>query len=247
MKVLYVSDLDGTLLNMKQELNKNTAEQINKLINKGVNFTISTGRGDSVRTILKDINFKLPAMILNGALNYDFDKKEYIDAKAIPVDKVIEIMQIVNDFGFITFEIQTIFDGKVSRLKVNDWNHKSQCLALNITNNKAKMEEFTKLLNKVEGITFFTHKKVYADDIWFCDIILKDVSKASALKEFKEKYGFDKVIAFGDSENDLPLAEVSDEFYAVSNGVEVVKQKATGVIGSCFENGVAEFISKQNI
>ena len=98
MKTLYVSDLDGTLLNMKQELNKSTAEQINKLINKGIDFTVSTGRGDSIRTILKDINFKLPVMILNGALNYDFSKKEYVDAKAIPINKVTEIMQIVNDF-----------------------------------------------------------------------------------------------------------------------------------------------------
>ena len=94
MKTLYVTDLDGTLLNMKQELNKEVAEQINKLINKGINFTVSTGRGDSIRTILKDINFKLPAMILNGALNYDFDKRKYVDAKAIPINKVTEIMQI---------------------------------------------------------------------------------------------------------------------------------------------------------
>lgn len=98
MKTLYVTDLDGTLLNMNQELNKNVADQINELIDKGVNFTVSTGRGDSVRTILKDINFKLPIMILNGALNYDFDKQEYVDKKAIPINKVIEIMQIVNDF-----------------------------------------------------------------------------------------------------------------------------------------------------
>ncbi len=100
MKTLYVTDLDGTLLNMNQELNRSTANQINELINKGINFTVSTGRGDSVRTILKDINFKLPAMILNGALNYDFSKQEYVDAKAIPINKVIEIMKIVNDFRF---------------------------------------------------------------------------------------------------------------------------------------------------
>lgn len=149
-------------------------------------------------------------------------------------------------FGFITFEIQTIFNDSVSRFSVSDWNKKSDCLALNITNTKTKIEELSKILSKVEGINFFTHKKVYADNIWFCDIILKDVSKASTLKEFKERYNFDKVIAFGDSENDLPLAEIADEFYAVSNATDIVKQKATAVIGSCFENGVVKFISKQN-
>ncbi len=67
------------------------------------------------------------------------------------------------------------------------------------------------------------------------------------MKEFKAKYGFDKIIAFGDSENDLPLAEIADEFYAVSNATDIVKQHATAVIGSCFEDGVVKFIAKQNI
>ena len=54
--------------------------------------------------------------------------------------------------------------------------------------------------------------KVYSNGECFCDIVLENISKASGLKELKEQYEFDKVISFGDSENDLPLAEVSDEF-----------------------------------
>ncbi len=52
-------------------------------------------------------------------------------------------------FGFITFEIQTILNGKVSRFAVSEWNQKSECLALNITNTKTKMQELSRLLSKV--------------------------------------------------------------------------------------------------
>ena len=55
MKVLYVSDLDGTLLNMKARLDKAAVKELNNLIKNGVNFTVATGRGDSVRKILSKL------------------------------------------------------------------------------------------------------------------------------------------------------------------------------------------------
>ena len=234
---------------MNQELNLSTIEKLNNLIEKGINFTISTGRGDSIRTILKDVHFKLPVMILNGTLNYDFAKKEYVNAKPIPNAKVLDLMNKLADFNTKTFEIQTIIGDKVSRFGIEKWNKSSKVLAINLLFLEEKKEELSNILDRVEGINFFIHKKVYSNGECFCDIVLENVSKASILKEFKEQYGFDKVISFGDSENDLPLAEASDEFYAVDNGSEIVKEKATAVIESCYDDGVANFILKnyQNI
>ena len=246
MKVLYVSDLDGTLLNMKQELNLSTIEKLNNLIDKGINFTVSTGRGDSIRTILKDVHLKLPAMILNGTLNYDFVKKEYINPKPIPKKIVLKIMNAIKDFDFKTFEIQTIIDGNVSRFAINKWNKESECIAINLLIPIERKQELHEILSKISGINFFIHKKVYSEGECFCDIVKESVSKASALLEFKNNYGFDKIIAFGDSENDLPLADVADEFYAVNNATEIVKQRATAVIDSCYENGVVKFILQNN-
>ena len=244
MKILYVSDLDGTLLNRSQKLNLSTIEKLNNLIEKGINFTVSTGRGDSIRRILKDVHFKLPVMILNGTLNYDFAKKEYVNAKSIPNEKVLELMDKLGNFNTKTFEVQTIIDDKVSRFGVANWNKSSKVLAINLLFAEERKEELSNILNTIQGINFFIHKKVYAKGECFCDIVLENVSKASRLKEFKEQYGFDKVISFGDSENDLPLAKVSDEFYAVENGTEIVKKMATAVIESCYNDGVANFILK---
>ena len=42
--MIYISDLDGTLLNSKGELSDKTAEIINKLIKDGMHFTIATAR-----------------------------------------------------------------------------------------------------------------------------------------------------------------------------------------------------------
>ena len=53
---------------------------------------------------------------------------------------------------------------------------------------------------------------------------------------------FDKIVAFGDNLNDIPLFEIADECYAVSNSAEELKKIATGVIGSNDEDAVAEFL-----
>lgn len=244
MKILYVSDLDGTLLNRDRKIDKDVEEKLNEAIEKGINFTVSTGRGATTIDILKNLNLKLPIMLLNGAVNYDFNRNQYIDKKVIPNEKVLEIINMAKNLDFKRFEIQTMIDGRLVRFPISEWNRKTEILVLFASNNKEGMQEMAKILERIEGINFFIHKKVYGEDEWYCDITPGNTSKASSLKRLKEKYEFDKVIAFGDSENDLPLAEIADEFYAVENAADIVKQNATNVIGSCYEGGVAEFILK---
>ena len=44
MKKLYVSDLDGTLLNQRGDLSAKTVEKLNQCIKEGIHFTINTAR-----------------------------------------------------------------------------------------------------------------------------------------------------------------------------------------------------------
>ena len=61
----------------------------------------------------------------------------------------------------------------------------------------------------------------------------------------REELGFDKVMVFGDGENDLSMFEVADESYAPANGQAAVKSKATEIIGHHNEDGVARFLRKR--
>jgi hypothetical protein len=60
----------------------------------------------------------------------------------------------------------------------------------------------------------------------------------------KERYGFDRLVAFGDSVNDLSMFRVADEAYAVANAIGEVKAAATAVIGSNEEDAVARFLQE---
>ena len=88
------------------------------------------------------------------------------------------------------------------------------------------------------------YKDNYVPDMYYLEIITKSVSKASGALQVKNIVGADRMVAFGDNLNDIPLFEVADECYAVSNAEEKLKQIATDVIGSNDEDSVAEFILK---
>lgn len=66
--MLYVSDLDGTLLTAQATLSDYTRSQIEQLVNEGVPFAIATSRSiDSVRAILGPLQLSLPVIEFNGA------------------------------------------------------------------------------------------------------------------------------------------------------------------------------------
>ena len=67
-KTLFVSDLDGTLLNSKQTLSDNTKQTVNDLISKGISFTFATARSlTTAKEVTKGLDWKLPVIVYNGA------------------------------------------------------------------------------------------------------------------------------------------------------------------------------------
>ena len=67
-------------------------------------------------------------------------------------------------------------------------------------------------------------------------------AESSKLQIFLFSTLVDKIIAFGDNLNDIPLFEIADECYAVSNAEDELKAIATGIIASNEEDAVAEFM-----
>ena len=69
-------------------------------------------------------------------------------------------------------------------------------------------------------------------------------SKANAIRRLADKIGADRIVAFGDNRNDLPMLEIADLAVAVDNAIPEVKQAADIIIGSNDSGAVADFILK---
>ena len=61
----------------------------------------------------------------------------------------------------------------------------------------------------------------------------------------KEMLGLERVICFGDSENDLSMFEAADESYAPENAKDELKSAATAVIGHHDDEGIARFLRER--
>ena len=104
--LLYISDLDGTLLQPNGTFSMESKKRLNHLIEEGMKFTIATARNyDSAHPILEGLNLKLPAILFNGVYLADFhngkilEHTQFIDK--IVVDNMLTLAQALDIEPFI--------------------------------------------------------------------------------------------------------------------------------------------------
>lgn len=91
-------DLDGTLLNSEGEITKENKEAINRVVNKGVNVVLASGRmPTSVRNLALELNTSRYIICGNGTLIYDIEEKKNIYEAFLPKEKVLEIIKLCED------------------------------------------------------------------------------------------------------------------------------------------------------
>lgn len=92
---LIASDMDGTLLNNRHEIDDETVEAIRKAEESGIIFAISTGREyDNVEPFLKKHNIRCQCVLMNGA-EYRDENGKIIEEINIGNDKCREIIDIL--------------------------------------------------------------------------------------------------------------------------------------------------------
>ena len=72
MKTLYVSDLDGTLLQSNETTSEYTNAVINSLTDRGMIFSYATARSlITAKKVTKGIQARIPLIVYNGAFVID--------------------------------------------------------------------------------------------------------------------------------------------------------------------------------
>ena len=67
-RTLYVSDLDGTLLNKQDRINPKSIRIINDLVERGMTFTYATARSlSSASIVTQGLSAAIPVIVYNGA------------------------------------------------------------------------------------------------------------------------------------------------------------------------------------
>lgn len=104
MKTLYISDLDGTLLNKNAALSPDSIQMLNELIDQGMDFSIATARtAATVCHILKDVHIHMPVVLMNGVAVYDMAAGKYINAHIMDPSSVDDMLKVLNKYKITVF------------------------------------------------------------------------------------------------------------------------------------------------
>lgn len=269
MKTLFITDLDGTLLNSKAQLTETTVSKLNYLIDNGLVFSVATARTyATVLNMFSNIKLNTPFVLMNGVMIYDPVVKEIVQAHSIPQDageKLLDAFADVDIFPLTYF----LDDNGVIDIYYKDLKNKFIRDYVNLRN-ATNLKRFHKLSGDIDfrgrrliymtGMDSFStlspvHSAISSideigstfcrdnyTDCYFLEAFSRYATKASGALEIKRLTGADRIVAFGDNLNDIALFEVADESYAVSNAADELKDIATGVIGSNDEDAVVNFI-----
>ncbi len=265
MKTLYLTDLDGTLLNKESVTSEKSLNIINTFIKNGGLFSYATARSyNSSSIVTKGLDIKIPVIIYNGGFIYDPLQNSFVQKTLFKKDEILKLIAITKKSG-LTPLVYTLINGEEKIL----WNNNSILsdgfkYYLSTRANDKRLTPVDSLDKSLCGdifyITFiesyedlypvytdikddmsfniFFQQEIYRQEYW-CEIMPKEASKANASQWLKSLLGCDELIVFGDSLNDIPMFNVADKSFAVKNANDKLKQIATDIIGYNYDDSVA--------
>ncbi|MDC3413478.1 Cof-type HAD-IIB family hydrolase [Terrihalobacillus insolitus] len=233
---LIALDMDGTLLNSKEEVSAANRQAINKVRERGVEVVLSTGRHIMTsREYAKELNLSSYLITVNGSEIWT-TKGELIDRQLIDLDsikKLVELNEKYQTIAWIT-SAENVWRGK---LPADLESHKWLKFGFNTDNQEMK----DRILEELQDNEFLELSNSSPTNI---EINAVGINKARALEKVCSRMGItlDKVMAMGDSLNDIKMIEEAGLGIAMGNAQEKVKEAADWVTNTNEEDGVARAI-----
>ena len=265
MKTIYMADLDGTLLHSDGTLSDYTKTTLNALIERGLQFTVNTSRTpDSAMSVLQGLRLKLPIILMNGSMFYNpetRDTEHLVCIDPIAARTVVAVCRRLHTEPFVFsfkegyMDLQYVSAASANSKKfietrgryyrscrqVDSINTSGKIPFIALVGDKPELENLEKQFSRIKGIqtVLFPNEK---GDYCFLEIYPEKAGKGDGAKLFKEKYGFNKIVAFGDNLNDIPMLKAADFSVAVANGYTDLKKIANLEIDGCDQDSVANYL-----
>lgn len=263
---LIAFDMDGTLLNSKKEIRKETLKAIDKAFDAGKEVILCTGRCIAE---LKDYIGQIPRLRYvvgtSGALVYDVKENNEIYMQAISIEQVHEILEVAKTVDAMPhilthesivagkdFENMEHFDMKIyiplfdrAATKVEDifryYNeHEMPVAKLNLYHVSPKEREKSKEKLKDMDLVLADAERTSVE------ISASGTTKGTGLEQLCKYLGItmDDVIAVGDADNDIDVLRKAGLSIAMGNANETVKSICDVIVSDCDSDGCVEAIER---
>jgi Cof subfamily protein (haloacid dehalogenase superfamily) len=261
---LICSDIDGTLLNKKRELSKNTIEQVQRVA--PIPFVLISSRMPKAMWHLQQQfnNISTPIIAYNGGLILDNEK---ILHSTFIKNSVLEA--ILNKCENTSIHLSLYYANEWYVPSMDYWakresnntkvspSIKSGLEVLNQWGNENKGahkimcmgdEEEIDTLYKTLEISYANEINLYRSKPTYIEISHKEISKKTAIEVLLKKcypaVSMNDVVAFGDNYNDIEMLQSVGFGVAMANSKTEVLKIADKISDSNINDGVAKMIEE---
>ena len=221
---IYASGITDTIFEEGHRLSGYSQVELNRLIDDGCNFTVSTIQTPAtVRELLPEIHFPLPIIAMDGAVLYDMQTREFLHTIFLTPEQARNVYDFLNAEGVEyfanTLEHHTLVvrHGKMRNAAIRrlyeqkrpspyrnfapqNGEHFDSTIYFLVLDEKEKilhaMERFRQQPWSKEFRIVYDHGK--STEEYICArIFRKDSTKEAMMEELKARTGIEKVVTFG--------------------------------------------------
>jgi Cof subfamily protein (haloacid dehalogenase superfamily) len=249
---LIALDLDGTLLNSREEVSPGNRNAIRAALDAGIRIVLVTGRGvDTPIRLSKELNINLPIICCHGALTKDFVANRTLGHIPVPMQYAKPMVEYAEREGLTIalYSEESFYRLEGQKLYMEDMRGP----------NWREVRTFADVMHTAPTfIRFLGEESVQAMEREFGDLPLhfkretwfdfvevavtsREATKQRALARLCADFQIpaERVLAIGDSRNDVPMLRWAGLGVAMGNSLPEVRQSVRYVTATNDEDGVA--------
>ncbi len=264
MKKILFTDLDGTLLNNRSQIDEKMKQALKAMTSKGHYLVLSSGRPlDSILEVKKLAGIDFPNVYIiasNGAVIYNCDTEEIIHEIRVSYDDVTDIWNFAKEHHV---HVQTYTsDSIITATEDEEIAYYRQRIHLPLILSDTPLEILKQPPHKLLMIDLYDHARIagiqtlleqtYGDRLqtvfsnpYYLEVFAKEAGKGNSLRYLCDYLDIPLTNSYaaGDAENDLSMLQAAGTAIVMCNGTDEVKEHANIITKrSNDECGLADII-----
>jgi Cof subfamily protein (haloacid dehalogenase superfamily) len=254
---LIALDLDGTLLDSREDVSVRNRRAIRAVLDQGIRVVLVTGRGvDTPIRISKELGLNLPVICCHGALTKDFLANRTLGHMPVPMQYAKPMIEFAEREGLSValYSEETFYRLEGQQLYMQDMRGPHWREVRTFQDVMHTAPTFIRFLGRdsVDAMEreFGDLPLHFKHETWLdfveCAVTSREATKQRALARLCGDFQIsrERVMAIGDSRNDVPMMRWAGTGVAMGNALPEVRQSVRYTTLSNDEDGVAAAIER---